>query len=106
MSVASSIVRFTREEVHSALQVSDTEATDSIQNLTLGNYCRLMESPRLWNKLDLYDDRATFVKQLHEVRKVRNDVMHFNITTQRASDIQKLRTLAPFFRSRAHPPVA
>ena len=98
--------RFTREEVISALQVSNAEAIDRIENLTFGNYCRLMESPNLWEKLNLNDDRATFVKQLHEVREVRNDVMHFNFGRQRDADIQKLRTLAPFFRSRAHPPVA
>ena len=98
--------RFTREEVLSVLPVSKREAVTGIADLSFGDYCRLMESPILWERLSLYDDRATFVQQLHEVREVRNHVMHFNITRHPAKDIQKLRTLAPFFRSRAHPPVA
>ncbi len=98
--------RFTREDVISVLQKPNKGTTDGIEVLTFGDYCRLMESPHLWEKLNLSDDHSTFVKQLHEVRGVRNDVMHFNFSRQRTSDIQKLRTLAPFFRSRAHPPVA
>ena len=98
--------RFTREEVLAALHTSDRDAPDGIGDLMFGDYCRLLEAPSLWDKLGLHDDRAVFVKQLHEVRKVRNDVMHFNISKLPAGDIQKLRTLAPFFRSRAHPPAA
>ena len=98
--------RFTREEVTSNLDRSDPDPPDGIRDLTFGGYCRLLEAPHLWDKLDLHDDRATFVKQLHEVREVRNDVMHFNVGNVDTTDIQKLRTLAPFFRSRAHPPAA
>ena len=96
--------RFTREEVLSALHRSDSDPPNGIGDLMFGEYCRLLEAPDLWGKLGLHDDRAIFVKQLHEVRKVRNDVMHFNISKLPARDIQKLRTLAPFFRSRAHAP--
>ena len=98
--------RFTREEVLSALHRSDSDTPDGIGDLMFGDYCRLLETPHLWDKLGLHEDRATFVKQLHEVREVRNDVMHFNISELPTRDIQKLRTLAPFFRSRAHPPAA
>ena len=98
--------RFTREEVLSVLPTLDRDPPNSIGDLMFGDYCRLLEARHLWDKLGLPDDRATFVKQLHEVREVRNDVMHFNISKLPARDIQKLRTLAPFFRSRAHPPTA
>ena len=69
-----------------------------------GYYCRLLEAPQLWDKVGLHDDCASLVKQLHEVREVRNVVLHFNISTMPPGDIQKLRTLAPFFRSRVHQP--
>lgn len=98
--------RFTRSEVLDVIGEPDKDAIDGIEDLTFGGYCRLLEDPKRWNKLDLQDDRATFVKQLNEVRKIRNDVMHFNFKKPSADDIQKLRTLSPFFRSRAYPPVA
>ena len=96
--------KFTRQEVLSALHASDRGRTDSIEALNFGDYCRLLETPRLWEKLGLHDDRATFVRQLDQVREIRNKVMHFNIIELPTNDIQKLSTLAPFFRSRAHPP--
>ena len=96
--------RFTREEVSNAANPSDEDAIDSIGNLTFGDYCRLLEEPERWGKLGLKDDRVAFVAQLQEVRRVRNEVMHFNFNRSSAGDIQKLRALAPFFRSRAYPP--
>ena len=96
--------KFTREEVIAALHSTKSDALEGIGDLTFGDYCHLLEAPHLWAKLGLRDDRATFVRQLNEVRKVRNDVTHFNIDKPQEKDIQKLRTLAPFFRGRAHPP--
>ena len=96
--------RFTYEEVLDSIKPSDADSVKAIGDLTFGDYCRLLEEPKRWAKLELQDDRATFVRQLDEVRKVRNDVMHFNFNGPSASDLQKLRALAPFFRSRAYPP--
>ena len=98
--------RFTREEILNTIKTSDENTINDIGDLTFGDYCHLLEEPNRWDKLGLQDDRVTFVEQLHEVRKVRNDVMHFNLNKPSTSDIQKLYTLAPFFRSRAHPPTA
>ena len=96
--------RFTRKEILDSIKPSDADSIKAIGDLTFGDYCRLLEEPRRWLKLELQDDRATFVAQLDEVRKVRNDVMHFNFNGPSTSDLQKLRSLAPFFRSRAYPP--
>ena len=98
--------RFTREEILNATGTSDKNTIKNIGDLTLGDYCRLLEEPGRWAKLGLQDDRATFVEQLQEVRRVRNEVMHFNFNRSSTSDILKLRVLAPFFRSRAYPPGA
>ena len=95
--------RFTRKEVLSELHAAERGPTGGIEALNFGDYCRLLETPRLWQKLSLNDDRATFVRQLNEVREIRNKVMHFNTVELPTNEIQKLRTLAPFFRSRAHP---
>ena len=96
--------RFTREEVLTATHLDNRNAIDHISDLTFGDYCRLLEKPDLWARLELPDDRETFVRQLHAVRNIRNDVMHFNLVRSSEDDVQKLRTLAPFFRSRAYIP--
>jgi CBS domain-containing protein len=49
-----------------------------IADLTFGEYVRLFEHPKIWGKLDLRIDRVVFTKLLDDVRKVRNDVMHFD----------------------------
>ena len=47
-------------------------------DLTLGNYCRLLEKPDHWSRLNLHVDRKAFIKQLKEAGRIRNEVMHFN----------------------------
>lgn len=58
---------------------------ESIDDLTFGQYIRLIEKPENWTKLDLSIERSTFIKQLDTVREIRNDIMHFDpegITTE------------------------
>jgi hypothetical protein len=49
-----------------------------LADLTFGEYVRLFEHPQIWRKLNLRIDRVVLTKLLQEVRKVRNDVMHFD----------------------------
>jgi hypothetical protein len=49
-----------------------------VADLTLGECVRLFENPKIWGKLDLAIDRMVLAKLLDDVRKVRNDVMHFD----------------------------
>ena len=39
---------------------------------------RLLEHPKVWGKLNLLIDRTVLTKLLEDVRKVRNEVMHFD----------------------------
>ncbi len=47
-------------------------------DMSMGDYQRVLESPALWAKLGWPLDRSAFVARLAEIRKIRNDVMHFN----------------------------
>ena len=96
--------RFTREEVVAATHFDNRTAINHIGDLNFGDYCRILEKQELWQKLDLQDDRDTFVRQVDEIRLIRNDVMHFNLGRSSENAISRLRTLAPFFRSRAFYP--
>ncbi|WP_312894060.1 restriction system modified-DNA reader domain-containing protein [Nocardiopsis metallicus] len=50
----------------------------SVNNLTMGDYKRVLESPEAWERLGWPLDRAAFIKQLDAIVTIRNDVMHFN----------------------------
>lgn len=43
-------------------------------------------------------DRATFVRELDEVRKLRNDVMHFDPDGLEPEDLRRLREFGEFMR--------
>ena len=71
----------------------DRREIEDVDDLTFGDYVRLLESPENWEKLRLGIDRKLFVKLLNEVREVRNDVMHFRPDSSEPEDIDKVRML-------------
>ena len=72
-------------------------------DLTLGEYCRLLEKEDNWKLLGLTVHRGTFVKHLDSVRKIRNDVMHFEPDGLSEADTKQLKDFAHFLRKRIGP---
>lgn len=71
--------RFTADELASAKDSADAERKiESVADLTFGEYIRLLENPANWAKTGLNVDRTIFVRELDQVRRIRNDVMHFD----------------------------
>jgi predicted transcriptional regulator len=70
---------------------------ESISDLTFGEYIRLMENPENWEAMSLSIDRATFIKRLEEIRRIRNDVMHFHPDGISTKDYNLLRQTNEFF---------
>jgi len=76
-----------------------------VVDLTLGECVRLFENPRIWGKLNLSIDRVVLTELLNDVRKVRNEVMHFDpdpmtqdelaILKRAVRLMQEVYTLAP-----------
>jgi CBS domain-containing protein len=62
-----------------------------ITDLTLGDYVRLFEHPQIWGKLNLKIDRIVLTTMLEEVRKVRNEVMHFDPDPMTAEELTILK---------------
>ena len=60
-------------------------------DLTIGEYLRLFENPENWKGLALPVDREIFVQKLEDIRRIRNDVMHFNPDGIVDEDVEKLR---------------
>lgn len=53
-------------------------ALSSCDQLTMGDYERILENPDCWTKLGWSLDRKTFCARLAEIAQVRNNLMHFN----------------------------
>ena len=70
-------------------------------DLTLGEYQRLVENPNRWKRLGINVERETFVNKLEEIRRIRNDVMHFDPDGIPEEDIDKLRDFVRLMRSLA-----
>lgn len=67
-----------------------------IDDLTFGQYIRLIENPEIWRKLDLKMDRAILRNKLEDIRSVRNDIMHFNpegITDEQMQSLKDMTSL-------------
>ena len=75
---------------------------DGIADMTLGGYCRLLENNEHWDHLNLNIDRKEFVAHLDSVRRIRNDVMHFDPDGLSPEDIKKLQDFAQFLANLAH----
>lgn len=87
--------RFSLEELRQARNTVDqSRDVAAVDDLTLGEYIRLLQAEDNWNRLSLRLDRAEFVKWLDQVRQVRNDVMHFDPDPVSEEGLQQLREVA------------
>lgn len=77
---------------------SDTRKIEAASDLTFGEYLRLLENETSWKKLETMLDRKTFCSGLDNVRKIRNDVMHFDPDGILPSDLGQLRHFAQFLQ--------
>lgn len=94
--------KYTRDELKAACDPSEKERDiQSVSDLTLGEYLRLIENPENWEKLDISIDRELFIKKLDEIRRIRNDVMHFDPDGIADEDIARLRDFVRLMQSLA-----
>jgi predicted transcriptional regulator len=92
--------RFDEEDLKTAADPSDdSREIKTISDLTFGEYLRIIENPEHWGKLRWKLDRATFVKRLDQVRRIRNEVMHFHPDGITPKDLELLRDTASFMQT-------
>ena len=92
--------KFTPEQLAKACRRTEPDATAGLDDLDLGGYCQLFGKEEHWKKAFGSElCRRIFVKRLHEVRQVRNDVMHFSPDDPSDGELQMLRHLTRFFRN-------
>lgn len=63
----------------------------SFDQLSMGDYQRVMENRDVWERLGWPLDRATFISRLREIRLIRNKVMHFHPDPVPEDAVDKLR---------------
>ena len=92
--------RFTKEELGEAKDPADvSREIANVVNLTFGEYIRLLQDPGKWAKLGITLERTIFLKELDAVRKVRNEVMHFDPDPLPAENLATLRRFARFLQT-------
>ena len=90
--------KFTLEELRQSAAGSEGRPINGSADLTLGNYCHLLQKPGNWGRLGLPVDRALFNERLQEVRNIRNDVMHFNLVDLEQDQKQTLQEFVRYLR--------
>ena len=91
--------KFTVEELSKVKDDEDEgRSIDRVEDLTFGEYIRLFENSARWKKLNLPIDRRVFVKRLDEVRKIRNDVAHFDPDGLSEGNLKTLRDFSRFMQ--------
>jgi predicted transcriptional regulator len=71
---------------------------ESIADLSFGEYIRLFQHPDFWAKLSLKIDKTCLTDQLEDVRKIRNDVMHFDPDPMTSKQLEALKDAAKFMQ--------
>ena len=93
-----------RRLAHGKFEIEELQETsmenqrtiEGLADLTLGGYCQLLGNEERWKQLNLNIDRKEFVKHLDSVRKIRNDIMHFDPDGLSDEDINTLEDVAQF----------
>ncbi|WP_291849114.1 CBS domain-containing protein [Bradyrhizobium sp.] len=65
-------------------------------DLAFGEYQRLLEKPDRWKQFGLAIDRVSFCRDLDNIRRIRNDVMHFDPEGVLQVELDSLRDFKTF----------
>jgi len=93
--------RFPVEVLQSVVHSPSERTIDGVEDLSFGEYIRLLQVPEHWAKLSLKVDQRVVLKRLDDVRSIRNAVMHFRSDAAEATDIERLHQTELFLASLA-----
>lgn len=89
---------FTPEELkRDGLDPSQTREIRSVSDLTLGETIRLLQKDDAWNRVGINLAKTTFLTRLDDVRKIRNNIMHFDPESPTPSDKRTLLVVCQLF---------
>jgi len=91
--------KFESEELQAGVAPDDPgRSVTCADDLTFGEYKRLLEKPDNWERLGLNLERTVFIKSLDEVREIRNEIMHFSPDPLEAAQNRTLRNFVRWLR--------
>jgi CBS domain-containing protein len=91
--------KFSRQELETLREPGDSaRRLEDISDLGFGDYLRLLQEPARWARIGLGLERKCFLKELDEVRQIRNDVMHFDPDGIGENDLAALRRFVLFLQ--------
>ncbi|MBR1284904.1 CBS domain-containing protein [Bradyrhizobium sp. AUGA SZCCT0177] len=88
--------RFSSADLIEGRDPSDAREIQGPDDLAFGDYLRLLEKPERWAKFGLAIDRVSFCKDLDNIRRIRNDVMHFDSDGVLQKELDSLRDFKKF----------
>lgn len=80
-----------RDELDLYCNRLDGSEVRSVRDMTMGDYVQVLRNKEAWKKIAWPVSRAIFVDRLDEIRKFRNQMMHFNPDGVPAEDIALLQ---------------
>jgi CBS domain-containing protein len=72
---------------------------ESFDDMTMGDYQQVLGHPGCWATLGWPLDRVTFVKRVDDLRRIRNDITHFNPDPEPKDAVDKLRHMLDVIRT-------
>jgi hypothetical protein len=91
--------RFDLDILRSFVPTDSARIVKSVEDLSFGEYVRLLQVPEHWSKLKLKVDATVVLNRLEEVRTIRNAVMHFRSDSAYGIDLASLRLTEAFLGS-------
>ncbi|WGS22310.1 MULTISPECIES: hypothetical protein [unclassified Bradyrhizobium] len=89
--------RFSTNDLTDVRDPSDGSRTiKGPDDLAFGEYLRLLEKPDRWKQFGLAIDRSSFCNDLDNIRRIRNDVMHFDSDGVLPKELDNLRDFKSF----------
>ena len=90
---------FPLAELQAVHSLDDSGRTiESVENMTAGEYIRLLDHPDRWARVGWDVERQVFVKSLHAYRELRNEVMHFSPDPLEESKVALVRNLLAWLK--------
>lgn len=92
---------FTLNEVRVTCDEDGDRNLQSYDQLTMGDYQRMLQNGAHWSALGWPLDRATFASRLSDLREVRNDLVHFNPDPVPDQSVAQIRHMIQVLRKYA-----
>lgn len=89
---------FTMTEVCTTCDETGDRGLQSYDDLTMGDYERLLQDATHWGALGWPLDRVTFSSRLSELRVIRNDLVHFNPDPIPEQTVSRIRQMLQVLR--------